>query len=104
MNITENSTECPQTFFDDFFRDWISNFTLPAVCCVGILGNITAVLVLLSPSMRTTTFHQSLLFLVICDLLYLVMTLSEPRENTPSHELPTAYRLIYPHLWFPLRN
>ena len=29
-----------------------SNFTLPAVCCVGILGNITAVLVLLSPSMR----------------------------------------------------
>ena len=23
MNITENSTDCPQTFLDDFFRDWI---------------------------------------------------------------------------------
>ena len=50
---------------------------------------------------RTTTFHQSLLFLVICDLLYLLMTLTEPKEDT---ELPTAYKLIFPHLWFPLRN
>ena len=48
---------------------------------------------------RTTTFHQSLLFLVICDLLYLVMTLTDIYIDVSSF----LYIIIFPHFWFPLK-
>ena len=93
-----------------------SETVLPLVCCVGIVGNLTAVLVLLSPLMRyhvsycplreyrisnvssicrTTTFHQSLLFLVGCDILFLIMTFTDEFIDQSSQ----AYILIFPYFW-----
>ena len=53
-----------------------SDLTQPAVCLLGMLGNLAAIIVLLSPAMRTGVFHQSLTFLVLCDLLFLLATFS----------------------------
>ena len=44
---------------------------------------------------RSTTFHQSLLFLVICDLLFLVMTLTDEYVDPDS----ATYIIIFPYFW-----
>ena len=44
---------------------------------------------------RSTTFHQSLLFLVICDLLFLVMTLTDEYVDPDS----AIYIIIFPYFW-----
>lgn len=95
-----NCTDCPEYELDEITAYWISNFILPLVGSCGIVGNILAVIVLLSPFMRTTTFHQSLLFLVICDILFLMMTLADNYIN-PSNKF---YVIMFPYFWYPVKQ
>jgi len=94
------SDQCSVFHLDDVVEYWISDTILPIICSIGIVGNITAVFVLSSPFMRTTTFHQSLLFLVLCDVFFLLMTFTDTYIDQTS----TGYIIIFPYFWYPVKN
>ena len=67
--------------------------------CLGLVGNCIAVLTLRHPTMKTT-FHQSLVVLAICDVLFLLMVLTDQIVDQSS----PLYVILFPYFWNPVMN
>ena len=52
---------------------------LPVVGCVGILGNLGAILILLRPEMKST-FHHTLITLAVVDLLFIITLIIDTKR------------------------
>ena len=98
MNDTKNCS-CEEPSVETFSRLLLRDFLLPLVSSMGVLGNFVAIIVLRCPEMKST-FHQSLLMLAICDILFLGLTLHEHFVDVNWY----VYILLNPHIWNPLKN
>ena len=98
MDTTTNCS-CVDSAMENITQTWISDVMLPLVGFTGIIGNFCAAIVLVCPEMKST-FHQSLLTLALCDILFISSALIEHFTDTSS---PT-YVLLFPYVWNPLKN
>ena len=98
MNDTENCS-CEEPTVETLSRLVLRDFLLPLVSGMGIMGNLVAIIVLRCPEMKST-FHQSLLMLAICDMLFLGLTLHEHFVDVNW----SVYIILNPHIWNPLKN
>ena len=72
---------------------------IPTIGSLGLVGNLTAIFVLKCPELKTT-FHQSLLTLAICDVIFLIFLISDifiVVKNVP-------YIYMFPYFLNPLKN
>ena len=72
---------------------------IPVLGSVGIVGNILAILVLRNPKMKST-FHQSLIALASCDIMFLSLMLMDYTQYVNN----SLYIIIFPYLLNPLKN
>ena len=75
---------------------------LPAVGCVGVLGNLGAILILLRPEMKST-FHHTLITLAVVDILF-VITLIIDLQRFDLDLSNQVFILFFPYFWNPLKN
>ena len=94
--MTENCTE-ENSFF--WLKFWLEKLLTPIIGCMGIFGNCVAIHTLRHPTIKTK-FNQSLVCLAICDILFLVMMIS---DQFVDHE-NTYYIVFFPYFWNPLQN
>ena len=98
MNKTENCS-CEESLLEVLSKLWLSDVLFPLVCSLGVLGNLVALLVLRSPEMKST-FHQSLLTLAACDIIFLGVTLCDHYVDMTA----PIYVFLFPYVWNPLKN
>ena len=89
---------CPENLLDSWSSS-VETYLLPLIGCLGLLGNITAVLVLRSPQLKST-FNQSLLTLAICDIIFLLFIMADIFIDVQH----VIYILMFPYFWNPLKN
>ena len=75
---------------------------LPIVGCVGVLGNLGAILILLRPEMKST-FHHTLITLAVVDILF-VITLIIDVQRFDLDLSNQVFILFFPYFWNPLKN
>ena len=73
LEMTYNSTGEKVAVWAQFWLETVSIFPLGYL---GLVGNTIAVLTLRHPTIKTT-FHRSLVALAICDVLFLLMVLTD---------------------------
>ena len=104
MNLMNNSgsnqsnCSCQINPVDTLSRQ-LESFLVPGIGCMGLLSNLIAILVLRSPQLKST-FHQSLLTLAICDILFLLFILGDIVIDV-NH---VFYIYMFPYFWNPLKN
>ena len=98
MNDSVNCS-CTESLLESFSKFWLSDLLFPIVCSLGVFGNLVAILVLRCPEMKST-FHQSLLTLAVCDVLFLGITLCDHFVDVSA----PIYVLLFPYVWNPLKN
>ena len=89
---------CPENLFNTW-SGLLEKYLIPITGCLGLLGNFTAIFILRCPQLRST-FHQSLLTLAICDILFLFFNLADiiiDQQNI-------IYVYTLPYIWNPLKN
>lgn len=74
----------------------------PVIGTLGILGNLTAC-VLLTSTKRMSTFHQSLLTLTVVDILLAITILVDLQRFEINLE-NQIYIMMMPYVWNPLKN
>ena len=77
----------------------IESVTIPVVSILGFLGNLSAIVVLLRPEMRST-FHQTLVMLAVIENIFLLSILSEHVFEDDNQ----YYVVLVPYMLNPLKN
>ena len=77
----------------------LEKYLIPIIGCLGLLGNLTAIFILKCPQLKST-FHQSLLTLAICDILFLFFILADIIIDMQN----VIYIYTFPYFWNPLKN
>jgi hypothetical protein len=78
---------------------WLERVSIIPLGCLGLVGNCIAVFTLRHPTSKTT-FHQSLVALAICDVLFLLMILIDQVVDQSS----LVYVILFPYFWNPAMN
>ena len=94
-----NCTTCPQLPLYIWTNYVLENIATPTFCVVGLLGNIVAIIILRNPRMKST-FHQSLVALAACDIMFLSLILIDFAEDI----LYPFYAIIFPYFINPMKN
>ena len=95
--LAENCS-CPENLLNTWSSQ-LEAYLVPGIGCLGLLGNITAILVLKCPQLKST-FHQSLLTLAICDIIFLFFVMADTIIDTQH----IIYIYMFPYFWNPLKN
>jgi hypothetical protein len=90
---------CPDNLLDSW-SGLGEKYLIPIIGCLGLIGNLTAMGVLRSPQLKSTTFHQSLITLAICDILFLFFILADLAVDVQH----VIYIYMFPFFWNPLKN
>ena len=94
--MTYNSTGEQVAVWAQFWLETVSILPLGAL---GLVGNCFALLTLRRPTLKTT-FHQSLVSLAICDVMFLFMILTDQIIDKTS----LFYVILFPYFWNPVMN
>ena len=94
-----NCSSCEEMWLETFSKLILSDFLFPIVCYMGLIGNCVAIIVLRCPEMKST-FHQSLLTLAVCDIIFLSITLYDHYVDVTS----PLHIILFPYVWNPLKN
>jgi hypothetical protein len=78
---------------------WLETVSILPLGSLGLIGNCIAVLTLRWPALKTT-FHQSLVALAICDVMFLFMILTDQIVDKTS----LFYVILFPYFWNPVMN
>ena len=100
-NNNSNNTSSPQTKCPNSSKNadiWLKNIAIPWVTLVGLFGNGIAIVSISYRKMKST-FHQSLIALSMCDILFLIVVLFDNYLNIPKN-----LAIIYPYIWHPMRT
>ena len=89
---------CPENILDTW-SSLLEKYIIPTLGCLGLLSNLTAILVLRCRELKST-FHQSLLTLAICDIFLLIFIMGEILIDVQN----VIYIYIFPYFWNPLKN
>ena len=89
---------CPENLFNTW-SGLMEKYLIPFIGCLGLLGNLTAIFILRCPQLKST-FHQSLLTLTICDILFLLFILADIFIDMQN----VIYIYTFPYFWNPLKN
>ena len=65
----------------------------PIFCLLGIAGNSLSIVVFQNPLLKKSTFHQTLISLAVCDLLFLGFILIDFGQDI----LYPIYIIMFPH-------
>ena len=95
----QNCTTCPHLPLHVWTNYFLENIATPSFCVVGLLGNIVAIIILRNPRMKST-FHQSLIALAACDIMFLSLILVDFAEDI----LYPFYTIIFPYFINPMKN
>ena len=89
----------PEFHHQEMMNYILQTVATPALCCIGLFGNFLVIMILKTPRMRST-FHQSLLSLAVCDILFLALIIID----TFGDYLYPIYILMFPHVFNPMKN
>ena len=78
---------------------WLETVSIIPLGCLGLVGICIAVLTFRHPTSKTT-FHQSLVELAICDVLFLLILLTDEIVDQSS----PLYFILFPYFWNPVMN
>ena len=92
------SCSCPENLFHTR-SGLLERYLIPSIGCMGLMGNLTAIFILRCPQLKST-FHQSLLTLAICDILFLFFILADIIIDMKN----VIYIYTFPYFWNPLKN
>ena len=95
-NTAFPQTNCP--YSSQNAAIWLKNIAIPWVALVGLFGNIIAIVSINYQKMKST-FHQSLIALSVCDILFLIVVFLDNYLNVPKD-----LAIIYPYIWHPMRT
>ena len=90
----ENCTVCPRLPLQIWTNYMVENIAIPSFCGIGLLGNI------LRTMRMKSTFHQSLIALAACDIMFLSLVL----VDFCSDILYPLYAIIFPYFLNPMKN
>ena len=96
LQMTYNSTGENLAVWAQF---WLETVSILPLGSLGLVGNCIAVLTLRRPTLQTT-FHQSLVALAICDVMFLIMILTDQIIDQTS----LFYVILFPYFWNPVMN
>ena len=96
--LHDENCSCLENLLDSW-TGHIETYLVPSIGCLGLLGNITAIVVLRSPQLKST-FNQSLLTLAICDIIFLFFIMADIVVDVQH----VIYILMFPYFWNPLKN
>ena len=94
-----NNCSSSDNFSIEGFNFVVENVMIPVLGSVGIVGNVLAILVLKNPDMKST-FHQSLIALASCDIVFLSLMLLDYTQYVNNG----FYIIIFPYFLNPLKN
>ena len=99
FNTSSNqSCENSDVEFNQTFAKWLNIHVINSVSSLGLVGNLVAMF-MIKPSGAKTKFHQSLLALCCCDILFLAVVIIDKNVD-----MITEFGVIFPYLWHPLRT
>ena len=98
VSVSTNCS-CPDNLLDTW-SGLGERYLIPIIGCLGLIGNLTAMGVLRSPQLKSTTFHQSLITLAICNILFLFFILADLAVDVQH----VIYIYMFPFIWNPLKN
>ena len=102
MNITRvtkpGNCSCPDNLVDTVSEE-LECYMVPVIGGMGLLGNLTAILVLRSQQLKST-FHHSLLTLAVCDIIFLFFLVGDIVIDDKN----VIYIYMFPYFWNPLKN
>ena len=101
MEIITPTSSSPQTKCPNSRQNtgiWLKKIAIPWVALVGLFGNVIAVVSIIYQKMKST-FHQSLIALSVCDILFLIVVLIDKYVD-----MPKDLAIIYPYIWHPMRT
>jgi hypothetical protein len=96
--FTGDNCSCPENILDTW-SGRMENIFIPLIGSLGIIGNLAAIFVLKCPELKST-FHQSLLTLAMCDIIFLVFILGDMVVDVNS----VYYIYMFPYFWNPGKN
>ena len=101
MNKTlqENCTSCPKLPIQIWTNYILQSVAIPSCCILGLAGNILAIIILRNPRMKST-FHQSLIALGACDIMFLSLVLLD----LSTEGVYPFYIIIFPYFLNPMKN
>ena len=99
MGGSNNCTACQKIPLEIWTSFLVENVLIPVLSGLGLVGNILAIVVLRNPGMKST-FHQSLIALASCDIMFLSLIILDYSENISSK----FYIIIFPYFLNPMKN
>ena len=99
MEGSQNCSSCQAIKLEIWTSYLVENVSTPFLSCFGISGNILAIVIMKNPGMKST-FHQSLVALASCDLMFLRLILMDYSDNSSSQ----FYIIIFPYFMNPMKN
>ena len=97
MERSKNCSVCESPTLEISFL--VENIVIPLVGGLGIVGNILAIVVLKNTE-RKSTFHQSLVALASCDIMFLSLILMDYSKHLQSQ----FYVILFPYFLNPMKN
>ena len=97
--LTGNCTNCLHHPMITWTNYILQAVLIPLICILGIVGNIVAIIILGNPRMKST-FHQSLIALATCDIMFLFLIINDFLAD----KLYSFYTLIFPYFINPMKN
>ena len=95
--MSENCT-CKSPPILHYTKLYLEQIILPLIGAIGLVGNITAIIIICNKN-RRNTFHQSLVNLAIIDILFLSIVISD----TFCFDSCSSYMHLYMYL-YPIKN
>ena len=77
----------------------LQTLVIPLCCVLGIVGNSLAIIILTNPRMKST-FHQSLIALAACDIMFLCLIMNDFLAD----KLYSFYIILFPYFINPMKN
>ena len=98
INSTRYDIRCPERDSNTNLSALLQHVAIVVVGCVGLLGNCVAIVSILNMKFKTT-FHQSLIALSVCDILFITVVITDMNVDMAEN-----FAFIYPYFWHPMRT